>query len=87
MSIDSLTPRLAAGQRAVHEALVVEKVFEAGAEAGLVVVPFQAVLLRLTHSDCRDINKAEEAFSIQRQRSANTWPEIGGADQGGRSEG
>ena len=51
VSIDSLTPGLAAGQRAVHETLIVEKVFEAGAEAGLVVVPFQAVLLRLTHSD------------------------------------
>ena len=51
MSIDSLAPGLAAGQGAVHEALVVEEVFETGAETGLVVVPFQAVLLRLTHSD------------------------------------
>ena len=51
MSIDSLATWLAAGQGAVHKALVVEKVFETGAQAGLVVVPFQAVLLRLTHSD------------------------------------
>ena len=51
MSIDSLATWLAAGQGAVHKALVVEKVFETGAQAGLVVVPFKAVLLRLTHSD------------------------------------
>ena len=50
VSIDSLPPWLATGQCAVHEALVVEEVFETGAETGLVVVPFQAVLLRLTHS-------------------------------------
>ena len=51
VSIDGLSPGLATGQGAVHEALVVEEIFETGAEAGLVVVPFQAVLLRLTHSD------------------------------------
>ena len=49
MSIDSLAPGLAAGQGAVHEALVVEEVLEAGAEAGLVVVPLEAVLLGLPH--------------------------------------
>ena len=51
MSIDSLSPWLATGQSAVHKTLVVEEVFETGAEAGLVVVPFEAVLRRLTHSD------------------------------------
>ena len=49
MSINGLSPRLAAAEGTVHEALVVEKIFEAGAEAGLVVVPLEAVLLGLPH--------------------------------------
>ena len=51
MSVDSLPPGLPASQGAIHEALVVEEIFETGAQAGLVVVPFEAVLLGLTHSD------------------------------------
>ena len=79
MSINGLSPGLATGQGAVHEALVVEEVLEAGAEAGLVVVPFEAVLLGLTHSDWRDINKGKGRLSVIRPEpsSANTREQSG----------
>ena len=73
MSIDSLTPRLAAGQRAVHEALVVEKVFEAGAEAGLVVVPFQAVLLSFTHTEETSTRRRGEISQDMRTPARPRW--------------
>ena len=46
-------PRLAAGQGAVHERLVGEEILKAGAEAGLVIVPLQTILLGLAHCDKR----------------------------------
>ena len=44
-----LPPGQATRQGAVDELLVGEQVLEAGAEAGLVVVPLEAVLLGLPH--------------------------------------
>ena len=41
----SARPGLAAAQGAVHEGLVGEEVLEAGAEAGLVIVPLQTITL------------------------------------------
>ena len=49
MRVYGLPPGQATRQGAVNELLVGEQVLEAGAEAGLVVVPLEAVLLGLPH--------------------------------------
>ena len=46
-------PRLATGQGAVHKRLVGQEILEAGAEAGLVIVPLETILLGLAHFDKR----------------------------------
>ena len=47
----SARPRLSAGQGAVHKSLIGQEILEAGAEAGLVIVPLQTILLGLAHYD------------------------------------
>ena len=54
------SPGLPAAQGAVHEGLVGEEVLEAGAEAGLVIIPFQTILLRVAHHDKR----GERTFTV-----------------------
>ena len=46
-------PRLAAAQGAIHKRLVGQEVLEAGAEAGLVIIPLETILLGLAHFDQR----------------------------------
>ena len=46
-------PRLAATQGAIHKRLIGQEVLEAGAEASLVVVPLETILLSLAHDDKR----------------------------------
>ena len=47
------SPRLAAAQGAIHKRLVGQEILEAGAEAGLVIVPLQTILLGIAHVDKR----------------------------------
>ena len=54
------SPGLAAAQGAVNEGLVGEEVLEAGAEAGLVIVPLQTILLCVAHHDKR----GERTFTV-----------------------
>ena len=48
-----LRPCLSAGQGAVHKRLVGQEILEAGAEAGLVIIPLETILLGLAHFDKR----------------------------------
>ena len=54
------SPGLAAAQGAVNEGLVGEEVLEAGAEAGLVIVPLQTILLRVSHH----VRRGERTFTV-----------------------